>query len=464
MWLFDKLLNRSQKGIWDDVEISPPMAGAIQAWLNAFYNCPEWGKNNAVRLSGLPATITGFLATLVTNEMTVTCGSGARAEYLDAQLQPLMYRMHNAVQLAAASGQVILRPFVLGGRFYFDIVGPGRFFPTRFAPDDQVMAGYFADYRDVGDYSYTRLELFDCDGQTLTIRNKAYRSVGETLGTEIPLTTVPAWAELEPEVTIQGVKKPLFGCIKMPFANTVDDASPLPVSVYAGAMDSIMEFDRVYTEMIYELHSGKRKRIIERQAIHNDRKGGKGAHAGLFGIGYRDISTDDYIVLDPMEQAKPFDDYSPAIRTAEYMTGLKAILHMVENQCHLSPGTMAIDERTGAVTATQVISQDRTTYNTCSAIQQQGVTQGLLDVIEAMDALCHLDGLAPSGSLEPSITYGDSIFEDTQQEFARRLQMVQAGVLKPEKLLEWYFSVDEETAEKEYLAEQTQAVDYFGGA
>ena len=145
------------------------------------------------------------------------------------------------------------------------------------------------------------------------------------------------------------------------------------------------------------------------------------------------------------------------------MTGLKAILHMVENQCHLSPGTMSIDERTGAVTATQVISQDRTTYNTCAAIQAQGVTQGLLDVIAAMDVLCTMYGLAPAGTLEPSVSYGDSVFEDTQQEFARRLQMVQAGVLKPEKLLSWYFSVDEDTAEQEYLAERGQTADYFGG-
>ena len=464
MWLFDKLLSRGTKGVWDDVEISAPMARAIQTWLNAFYNCPDWGKENAVRLSGLPATITGFVATLVTNEMSVSCGSGARAEYLEKQLEPLLRRIHNVVQLAAAGGQVVIRPFVNNGRFYFDVVEPGRFFPTRFAPDGQVMAGYFADYRDIGDVNYVRLELFDCDGKNLLIRNKAYRATGDVLGAEVPLGTVPQWAELAPEITVHGVDKPLFGCIKMPFANTVDDSSPLPVSLYTGAMDSIMEFDRVYSELIYEMHSGKRKRIIERQAINQDRKDRKNTRAGLFGAGYQDITPDNYIVLDPMEQAKPFDDYSPAIRTAEYMTGLKAILHMVENQCHLSPGTMALDERTGAVTATQVISQDRTTYNTCSAIQQQGVTQGLLDVITAMDVLCTMYNLAPADTLEPAVSYGDSIFEDTQQEFARRLQMVQAGVLRPGKLLAWYFSVDEKTAEEEYLAEQPQGIDYFGGA
>ena len=459
MWLFDKLLNRNQAGIWDEADISLPMARAITGWLNAFYNNPNWATNQ-VRLSALPSTITGFVATLVTNELSISCGTSTRAKYIEEQLQPLTRKLHNAVQLATAGGQIIIRPFVQDGKFYFDLVQPGRFFPTRFNPDGRVMAGYFVDYRDVKGKEYIRIERFDCDGKQMIVSNKAYRSAGDIMGSEVPLATVPQWAELEPEITINGVKQPLFGCIQMPFANTVDDASPLPVSIYANAMDSIMEFDKVYSEMLYELHSGRRKSIVERQALvpmpKDTNKRGKRFH-------YFDPTSDVYI-LDPAEQAKPFQDYSPALRTAEYMTGLKAILHIVENQCHLSPGTMAIDERTGTVTATQVISQDRTTYNTCSAIQQQGVTQGLLDVITAMNAMCELYQLAPAGELVPAVTYGDGVFEDTQQEFSRRIQMVQADILKPEQLLAWYFGVDVETAQTEYLKEQTDTVDLFGGA
>lgn len=459
MWLFDKLLNRNQAGIWDEADISLPMARAITGWLNAFYNNPNWATNQ-VRLSALPSTITGFVATLVTNELSISCGTSTRAKYIEEQLQPLTRKLHNAVQLATAGGQIIIRPFVQDGKFYFDLVQPGRFFPTRFNPDGRVMAGYFVDYRDVKGKEYIRIERFDCDGKQMIVSNKAYRSAGDIMGSEVPLATVPQWAELEPEITINGIKQPLFGCIQMPFANTVDDASPLPVSIYANAMDSIMEFDKVYSEMLYELHSGRRKSIVERQALvpmpKDTNKRGKRFH-------YFDPTSDVYI-LDPAEQAKPFQDYSPALRTAEYMTGLKAILHIVENQCHLSPGTMAIDERTGTVTATQVISQDRTTYNTCSAIQQQGVTQGLLDVITAMNAMCELYQLAPAGELVPAVTYGDGVFEDTQQEFSRRMQMVQADILKPEQLLAWYFGVDVETAQAEYLKEQTNAVDLFGGA
>ena len=457
MWLFDKLLNRNQAGIWDEADISLPMAGAITKWLNAFYNNPDW-CNNQVRLSGLPSTITGFVATLVTNELSISCGTSKRAEYIEEQLQPLTRRLHNAVQLAAAGGQIIIRPFVQNGQFYFDLVQPGRFFPTRYNPDGRVMAGYFVDYRDVGKKEYVRIEKFDCDGKQLVITNTAHSSNGDVLGGTVPLETVPQWADLEQEITIDGVKQPLFGCIQMPFANTVDDASPLPVSIYANAMEGIMEFDRVYSDMIYELHSGRRKNIVERQAIVPD-----GKRKPFRGARYQDPTTDTYI-LDPAEEHSPFQDYSPSIRTAEYMTGLKAILHMVENQCHLSPGTLAIDERTGAVTATQIISQDRTTYNTCTAIQQQGITQGLLDVIYAMDIMCHLYNLAPAGELTPAVTYGDGIFEDTQQEFSRRMQMVQAGILKPEQLLCWYFGVDAETAQQEYLADSGNTIDMFGGA
>jgi hypothetical protein len=45
-----------------------------------------------------------------------------------------------------------------------------------------------------------------------------------------------------------------------------------------------------------------------------------------------------------------------------------------------------------------------------------------------------------------------SVFEDTETEFKRRFQMVSAGLLKPELLVEWYFGVTPETA-KNMIAE-----------
>ena len=424
-------MRRNEVGLWENAAISPEMAGALSAWQRAFYGEPDWKLDN-VRLSGLPGTVTGYVATLVTGEMELRFDDTPRGKAMHRLFRGLNEKLHLAVQLAAAFGFVAIRPTLEHGRMAFTLAGPGRFFPTRFSMDGAVTAGYFVDVSG----EYAKVESFDYRNGALTVENRAYRIRGEVLGTEMPLSVVPEWAELSQKITLEGVKGPLFGLLKMPFANTVDPNSPLPVSLYAGAMESIMEFDQVYSELLYELHSGRRKNIVERTAIVPE---GKRKH--FRGMRYQDPTTDTYI-LDPAEEHSPFQDYSPSIRTEEYLTGLRAILHIIENQCHLSPGSLALDDRTGAMTATEVISQDRTTYHTCAAIQQQGLTPALRQLFHGVEALGDLSGLLPQGETELSVSYGDGVFEDTQKEFQRRMELLQAGVMEAEEVRKWYFGAD----------------------
>lgn len=419
-----------RQGLWDQAEISPAMAGKMETWRRAFYREGPWSGG-----AGLPATLTGYAATLVTNELELRWGTGDRAAYFAAQTPALTARLHEAVQLAAVFGWAVLRPVVEEGKFCFQLWAPGQVFPTRFSADGAITAGYFADRRG----EYLRVEEFSYGKGTLTLRNRAYRARGEVLGQEVPLSVRPEWENISPELVLSGLRGPLFGVIKMPFANTVEPVSPLPVSLYAGAVESMAEFDRVYGDFLYELHSGRRKNIIERGAIVPE-----GRRKGLFrGTKYLDPTTDTYI-LDPQEEHSPFQDYSPEIRTEQYLSGLKTILHIIENQCHLSPGSLSIDQRTGAMTATEVISQDKTTYNTCAAIQNRGLTPGLLAVMDAMEDLADLYGMAPAGDTQKAIVYGDGIFEDTQKEFERRMEMAREGVIGKDAVREWYFGKGEE--------------------
>lgn len=419
-----------RQGLWDRAEISPAMAGEMETWRRAFYREGPWSGG-----AGLPATLTGYAATLVTNELELRWGTGDRAAYFAAQTPALTARLHEAVQLAAVFGWAVLRPVVEEGKFCFQLWAPGQVFPTRFSADGAITAGYFADRRG----EYLRVEEFSYGKGTLTLRNRAYRARGEVLGQEVPLSVRPEWENISPELVLSGLRGPLFGVIKMPFANTVEPVSPLPVSLYAGALESMAEFDRVYGDFLYELHSGRRKNIIERGAIVPE-----GRRKGLLrGSNYLDPTTDTYI-LDPQEEHSPFQDYSPEIRTEQYLSGLKTILHIIENQCHLSPGSLSIDQRTGAMTATEVISQDKTTYNTCAAIQNRGLTPGLLAVMDAMEDLADLYGMAPAGDTQKSIVYGDGIFEDTQKEFERRMEMAREGVIGKDAVREWYFGKGEE--------------------
>ena len=420
-----------RQGLWDRAEISPAMAGEMETWRRAFYREGPWSSG-----AGLPATLTGYAATLVTNELELRWGTGDRAAYFAAQTPALAARLHEAVQLAAVFGWAVLRPVVEEGKFCFQLWAPGQVFPTRFSADGAITAGYFADRRG----EYLRVEEFSYGKGTLTLRNRAYRARGEVLGQEVPLSVRPEWENISPELVLSGLRGPLFGVIKMPFANTVEPVSPLPVSLYAGALESMAEFDRVYGDFLYELHSGRRKNIIERGAIVPEGR----RKPRRPGTNYLDPTTDTYI-LDPQEEHSPFQDYSPEIRTEQYLSGLKTILHIIENQCHLSPGSLSIDQRTGAMTATEVISQDKTTYNTCAAIQNRGLTPGLLAVMDAMEDLADLYGMAPAGDTQKAIVYGDGIFEDTQKEFERRMEMAREGVIGKDAVREWYFGKEDNT-------------------
>lgn len=419
-----------RQGLWDQAEISPAMAGEMETWRRAFCREGPWSGG-----AGLAATLTGYAATLVTNELELRWGTGDRAAYFAAQTPALTARLHEAVQLAAVFGWAVLRPVVEEGKFCFQLWAPGQVFPTRFSADGAITAGYFADRRG----EYLRVEEFSQEKGTLTLRNRAYRARGDVLGQEVPLSVRPEWENISPELVLSGLRGPLFGVIKMPFANTTEPVSPLPVSLYAGAVESMAEFDRVYGDFLYELHSGRRKNIIERGAIVPEGR----RKPRRPGTSYLDPTTDTYI-LDPQEEHSPFQDYSPEIRTEQYLSGLKTILHIIENQCHLSPGSLSIDQRTGAMTATEVISQDKTTYNTCAAIQNRGLTPGLLAVMDAMEDLADLYGMAPAGDTQKAIVYGDGIFEDTQKEFERRMEMAREGVIGKDAVREWYFGKGEE--------------------
>ena len=59
-----------------------------------------------------------------------------------------------------------------------------------------------------------------------------------------------------------------------------------------------------------------------------------------------------------------------------------------------------------------------------------------------------LYNLAPAGTYEKAITWGDGILEDTDAEYQRRWSQVLAGKLRPELFMSWYYGCTEEEALK----------------
>lgn len=439
-----KLLNlRDARALGCDM--TPQMVQAVEAWDRLFYL-----TNQPPHSLKLAQSMTSYMAALATSEMTFSTGTSARADWLQQQCTAnLTPHLFEAVQLAGVGGMAAVKPFVENGSLYAEVIPRCRIFPERWGPNYRLNAGYFTDFDKItGDVAVVKVEHFDLQDGDLTITNKAYRlKTGGLMGEEMPLTDVPRWAALEPEVTIQNVDRPHFGLLRMPMLNTVD-ASPYPVSLYANALDTLRQLDAAYGDFVWERETGKRRMILDRTAAMRDPLNGKPP------IPFREMASDFYMTID-MSDEKPWDDYTPDFRFDAYKTSMETLLRLLEMQVGFSAGTFAIEPRTGRVTATQVISEDRTTYNTIKAIQDRGLTTGLLDVLYWFDVYATLYSLAPAGSVEPAVSFGDSIFEDTGVEFQRRMALAQANYLRPELVTAWYFGVDEEKARQMMPAADT---------
>lgn len=444
MNLFNK---KTAEKIAPAVQVSDLMANAITEWFKLFYKQHKDDKAADKRKINFAVVLTSYMATLATSEIKISAGTSKRGIYITDQMERfVLSSIRKNTQLAGAGGETILKPFVSGKNIFCEAVTADRFYPTRINCADIAEAGFFTDFDTLNGKTVVRFERFDLRPEGLYINNKAYYENIDGLGAEVKLTAVERWKDIPHDALIRGVDRPLFAQLKMPFANTIDNTSRLPVSLYANATEELEDFSKIYSDFLWEVKTAKRRKIIDETALVT--KNGKEQNPN------DDIATEEYIKLNMLGthiNIKPFDDYTPQMRIEEYQKAIDIQLRLIEMKCGFSTGTFNFDIKTGKFTATQIISDDKDTYNTIKTIQDFGMKQALKDLIYIYDVYATIYNLAPSGEIEPTVSFGDSIFEDTAVEFARRKQMVDSGLLKGEKFVAWYLEISEEEALKDYM-------------
>ena len=119
----------------------------------------------------------------------------------------------------------------------------------------QITEGVFISRRARKGWYYTRLEWHRWDGETYTITNELYKAdmqrganadSQDILGIRCPTTELAElYPGLEPETVIP-VEESLFSYFRTPIANNIDDNSPLGVSIYANALETLHAIDICY--------------------------------------------------------------------------------------------------------------------------------------------------------------------------------------------------------------------------
>lgn len=419
-----------------DIAIDDNMARAIDLWADMYHGAPPW-LSGTTRTLNIPATIAGEIARMVTLEMQSRITGSARAEYLDSQYRPIIQRARVITEYACAKGGVMIKPYIDNNGIAIDCVHAGRFYPTAYDSNDNITGVIFVAQKSVGTSIYTRLEQHSLVGDTYTINNSAYRSnTPGVLGVRVSLTDVDEWAELEDTATIQPIDRPLYAYFRMPMANVVNPTSPLGVSVYAKAVDTIQQVDKLYSDILWEYEGSQLAIDADITTFRRDSRTGN----LIMPKGRERL----FRALDLGEGTDRYHIFSPQIRDTSLFNGLNQLLTKIEDQCCVAHGTLSVPDAE-ARTATEIKILKQRTYATVADIQK-ALQNALDNLVYAMDVWATLGELAPAGQYEISYKWDDSIIVDTQSEQAIRLQEVGAGLLRPEAYLMWRYGVTEEDA------------------
>lgn len=398
--------------------MSDEMSRAISLWAAMYRDSPPW-KSKTVQTLNLPATIASKVAKMVTLEAELQITGGPRAAWLQEQLAPVWDNIRNFSEQAIAKGGLVFKPYISGQSLSVDVVQADRFFPTGFDSNGAVSSGVFVAQITQGQTIYTRLERHEFKNGVHTITHRAFRSTASGfLGSPCSLTDVPEWANIQSETQIRHLIQPLFVYWRMPFANNIDESSPIGVSIYSKAAETLEQIDRQYSRLIWEFESGERTIHASADLFRTGKSGRVELPAGR--------ERQYRLLEDGLEDGKNlFQEFSPAFRDASLLNGFNALLRQMEQQCGLAAGTFS-DPQAVAKTATEVASTKQESYTTVADIQKSLET-ALRRLVISMDALATAGKLAPGGSFQIACDWDDSIVNEPSERKKQFWQYVQAG-------------------------------------
>ena len=421
--------------------ISHEMQTQSEIWHSIYINNGFWLKNDVVSLR-LPTAITSELSRLVFTESEIL--TDEKSPYKSA-VDDFISRLRGESETALALGGMMFKPYLSHGKIFIDLIRADCFLPVSFA-EKTMTAAVFVGKKTVGNIYFTLLEYheFNAENQTHTIKNKVCKSMNsEYIGMECGFDEVPEWSGLVPEITFRNVEKPLFSYFRVPYANDIDLDSPLGVSVYARAVDLIRQADEQWARIEWEYESKETALDVGMDLLKNNSLPKRDKRI------YRQYDTDN---LD----GNFYNIFSPEIRDTAQFNYFNRILQRIEFNCGLAYGTLS-DPQTVEKTAEEIKTSKQRSYTHISAIQQN-LESAINNLFYAVSVYAKIGGISAVPA-EITCTWGDSVLEDTDKEFQRRLQMVNAGLLTKEKFISWYFHCDEKKA-AEYIP---QADSLFGG-
>lgn len=308
--------------------------------------------------------------------------------------------------------------------------------------DEIVIANQFTDNGRV----YTLLKWHEWDNGVYQITNELYESGDyDALGDKVKLSKM--FPDMEAVSRLQ-VNTPLFHYIKPNIANNKNIISPLGVSIFGNAQDTIRMLDTMYDFWYNEFRLGKRRVAVPEYLV----KTGSDIHGNPYS--YFDDSEELFVALNGGEmESMEVKDLTVDIRSEQVINSIQSLLDILSMQVGLSPGTFTFAQG-GIKTATQVVSEQSETFRTRSShllVIEEALRSLILSIYEVVDLTNdETEELLERDDI--TIDFNDGVFLDTNAQLDFYSKLHSTGGYPLYKVLMKVLNMSEEDA-KQTVAE-----------
>lgn len=458
-----------------DIPIDEDHYRRVDMW-NSLYRgyYEKWHKINYHTLSGpktrqmdrldMPKVVAHEMASLIFNERCIINIDGSISDKIHEVLKRNHFykQFQRYLEYAFALGGMAMKVYADHQGVKISYVTADCFIPISYS-NNEIREAVFLNEIVKGDKYYTLLEWHTWEGNTYVIKNELYESEqkGE-LGINVSLSTL--YPNLEEEVRIDGLSRPLFVYIKPNTANNFDMHSPLGISIYANALGTLKAIDVAFDSFNREFRLGKKRIIVPATAVRTVIDRDTGTHHRYF-----DANDEVFQAFDFMDDnSQKIYDNSVEIRVEEHAKAIQTLLDILAMQVGFSAGTFTFDSQ-GVKTATEVVSENSKTFRTKNS-HEMIVEEGIKELITSIVEVAALYGFFyASEDYEVNIDFDDSIAEDRDSNADYYLKLTNGGLISKKTAMMRVLDFTEEQAEEELkrIAEENrtataEAIDFFG--
>lgn len=433
-----------------DIMISEEMYAYIDMWRSLYRGYLEqdndgvlWHKHIYKTLDGvkerrldtlnMPKISAGEMASLVYNEkceISIGDNDNETAKFIEDVLKENKFnkKFQDYLEYSFAIGGMVIKPYVENEQIKLSFVTADCFVPISWS-NETITEAVFVNEIQKGNKKYTHLEWHewkngkDKNGKPIkeyVITNELYESNNSAeLGVKVPLSTLPQYANIDEKVPVKNLTRPLFAYFKPNTANNIDTQSPLGISIFANAMDTLKAIDVAFDSFNREFRLGKKRIIVPAHMIKTvvDPETGNAYR-------YFDSNDETYEAFNSAEMDnEKIQEMNITLRVDEHVNAINALLNLYAMQTGFSSGTFTFDGQS-MKTATEVISEQSKTFKSKKS-HEIIIESALQELIHTIIELADLYGIhSATKDYEIKVSFDDSIVEDDNSEIEKESKKV----------------------------------------